>query len=85
MIASSHSIFKKWLLSFNRPRWAFLQAVFVYAVLNFAGDSPWRTSSANYFNYLADSFLHGQMHLRLMPPIAMMPFADIFGEGIVYN
>ena len=30
---------------------------------------PWLNSNFPYFNYLADAFLHGQLHLRLIPPI----------------
>lgn len=59
---------KKWLLSFNDPRWAFLQAALVYFIVSAIGGSPFRLSVAPYFQYLADAFLHGQLHLRLMPP-----------------
>lgn len=62
------SFFKKWLLSFKDPRWAFLQASVIYLLVCTWGGSPVRLSNAPYFQYLADAFLHGQLHLRLMPP-----------------
>lgn len=61
------NVLTKWLLSFTDPRWAFLQAALVYFAFSLFGGSPFRTSEVNYFNYLADAFLHGQLNLRLIP------------------
>lgn len=68
MFASLRSLFQKWLLTFNDPRLAFLQALIVYFAVSILGGSPFRVSHVTYFQYLADAFLHGQLHLRLMPP-----------------
>ena len=68
MAASLRSLPRKWLLSFNDPRWAFLQAAAYYFIVCSIGGSPFRLSVAPYFQFLADAFLHGQLHLRLLPP-----------------
>lgn len=43
-----------------------LTAVFFTDLMTLAGP-PWLPSDTNYYSYLADAFLHGQLHLRLMP------------------
>lgn len=68
MAASLRSLPRKWLLSFNDPRCAFLQALIFYFTVCSVGGSPFRLSVAPYFQFLADAFLHGQLHLRLLPP-----------------
>lgn len=51
----------------DRPLPVFLFFLAIYFLLSFSGGSPFRQSEYAYFNYLADAFLHGQLHLRLLP------------------
>jgi len=57
---------KYMLLLWNRPLWAMLVAILVYGV--FANRVGFESSPFNYFAYLADALLHGQFHLRILPP-----------------
>jgi len=59
---------QKWLLTFNDPRWAFLQAALFYILISLLIETPFRLSNAPHFQYLADAFLHGQLNLRVVPP-----------------
>ncbi len=67
MIRSFLAKLQKSLLAFNNPRSAFLLAFFIYLLISLAGGMPWKHSTCNYFSYLADAFLHGQLNLRLIP------------------
>jgi hypothetical protein len=49
------------------PWMAGLTALIVYIVFSRPGGSVFRETGMGYFSYLADAFLHGQLHLRLMP------------------
>jgi hypothetical protein len=53
---------------FDKPKAAAFIAGITYLLIASAFDIPWRLSSHPYYNYLADAFLHGQLHLRLVPP-----------------
>jgi len=55
---------------FNRlanPLYGFVFAIVLYFAFSTLGGSPFRVNEFVYFNYLADAFTHGQLHLRLMP------------------
>ncbi|MBP6177084.1 MAG: hypothetical protein KA473_16155 [Anaerolineales bacterium] len=68
MMIRGRSLFAKSILDFaEKPLWVFLFAFVVYFVLSVFGGSPFRVRDTAYFNYLADAFLHGQLHLRLLP------------------
>ena len=54
-------------LILEKPLAAFLFALIIYFFLSMSGGSPFRVREYAYFNYLADAFLHGQLHLRLLP------------------
>ena len=56
------------ILHFEKPLVACLTAFIVYFALSMLRQSPFGVTPTAYFNYLADSFLHGQLHLRLLPP-----------------
>ncbi len=49
--------------------WSALQALLIYALFAGMQGSLWSVSQNGYYNYLADAFLHGQLHLRIVPPI----------------
>ena len=57
----------RFLLLFENPLFASIFAFVIYFTLATAKGSPFRVTETAYFNFLADSFLHGQLHLRLMP------------------
>ena len=59
--------FARILLHFEKPLIASLSAFIVYFALSMLRESPFGVTPTAYFNYLADSFLHGQLHLRLLP------------------
>lgn len=54
-------------LLFEQPLWAALAALAVYASFAIMRGDWWVASPAGYYNYLADAFLHGQLHLRIIP------------------
>jgi len=53
---------------FERPLWAAVVALVVYAFFAVRHGSVWAESVFPYYNYLADALLHGQLSLRLTPP-----------------
>lgn len=53
----------------ERPLYAGVLALVIYALIGRHWNSSWHVTPAAYFNYLADAFLHGQLHLRLLPPV----------------
>jgi hypothetical protein len=56
------------ILAFWANPWlAGLAALVVYLAVSSLSGSPFRQSGVGYFSYLADAFLHGQLHLRLQP------------------
>jgi len=57
------------LLCWESPIWSALLALAVYSLLASTRALPWAVSSSPYYNYLADALLHGQVNLRLVPPI----------------
>src|SRR5690349_3886952 len=59
--------FARLITHFEKPLVASFSAFLVYVALSTLRDSPFGVSPTAYFNYLADSFLHGQLHLRLLP------------------
>lgn len=54
---------------FNSPLNTLLISLIVFSLIsNIRNDSIFDLSPYPYFNYLADAFLHGQLHFRLDPP-----------------
>ena len=49
------------------PISAGIAAFLVYTLFAMQSGPIWQTTHLAYFNYLADAFLHGQLHLRLIP------------------
>lgn len=49
------------------PVTAFLLAFVIYLAIAMSTGGIWWRTQNNYYNYLADAFLHGQLHLRLIP------------------
>ncbi|HSP98297.1 MAG TPA: hypothetical protein VL049_13785 [Candidatus Dormibacteraeota bacterium] len=62
------AIIRRPLLECASPFTSGLLATCVYVSLAGLHGTPWRTSGHEYFNYLADAFLHGQLNLRVLPP-----------------
>lgn len=56
------------VLRWEDPRSSALLALLVYGLVALRWNATWSATGLAYFNYLADAFLHGQLHLRLMPP-----------------
>lgn len=54
---------------FETPIFAGITSFLVYASFALQAGPIWQTTKLAYFNYLADAFLHGQFHLRLLPPV----------------
>ena len=50
----------------SKPKWSLLFSFLVYGLFSII-NGEW-VSGTNYFSYLADAFLHGQLHLRIVPP-----------------
>ncbi|MBL8063557.1 MAG: hypothetical protein JNK32_11085 [Anaerolineales bacterium] len=57
------------LLQLSKPFYAFLFAFVFYLIFSTLAGSPFRVREFAYFNYLADAFLHGQLNLRVIPPL----------------
>ena len=55
------------LLGWEHPVWSALLAMAVYTLIAARHGSLWQASNYAYFNYLADAFGHGQLHLRITP------------------
>lgn len=54
---------------FNSPLYTFIFCFVIYALFSiYRHGSILNPSYYPYFNYLADSFLHGQFHFRIIPP-----------------
>src|SRR3989442_3955281 len=64
------NLFSRAVLLWERPVSSVLLAFPLYAFLAMQQSqlSLWHPSKIAYYNYLADAFLHGQLHLRLIPP-----------------
>jgi hypothetical protein len=61
-------MFGRWLIaSWDDPLGGALWAMAVYIAIAAHHGGMWRASKYAYFNYLADAFLHGQLHLLSMP------------------
>jgi hypothetical protein len=56
------------LAPFAQPLTAGLIALVVYLIRASLNAAGFRQTEYAYFNYLADAFLHGQLHLRVLPP-----------------
>ena len=61
------SVVTRFILLCENPLFASIFAFVIYFALASLQGSPFRVSQFAYFNYLADSFLHGQLHLRVLP------------------
>jgi len=61
--------FSNIVLLFNSPLFTFIFCFVVYSLFSiYRHGSILHTSHYPYFNYLADSFLHGQLNFRIIPP-----------------
>ena len=56
---------------FESPIFAGVAAFLIYSLFAWRSGPIWQNSGAAYFNYLADAFLHGQSHLRIIPPLTV--------------
>lgn len=59
---------QRFVLLWERPAVGGALALVAYCILALEHGPLWRTSVFPYYNYLADAFLHGQLHLRILPP-----------------
>ncbi len=69
--SAPHLFVQQVILSWESPLWSTIFATALYFGLSFFYSSPFKTSIYPYFNYLADAFLHGQLNLRLLPPMQL--------------
>jgi hypothetical protein len=58
---------ERMLLLWDKPLVAMILAGIIFTCISATAGSPWRLSTAPYYNLLADAFLHGQLHLRIIP------------------
>ncbi len=71
MIPTSNPLQRKWtsfLEAWETPLFAACMAITVYSLFALLEGPLWRETKGNYFSYLADAFLHGQLYLRSIPP-----------------
>ncbi len=61
------ALFRGLSIGWEHPVRAAFFALMVYAALAIQRGPIWGTTKYAYYSYLADAFLHGQLHLRLMP------------------
>jgi hypothetical protein len=54
-------------LIWESPKWSFILALTIYALISSFRHPIWSVSDYPYYSYLADAFLHGQLHLRALP------------------
>jgi hypothetical protein len=60
---------EKYIFFYAQPLLFFFITFIIYLFLSFfQSKSIWEPSGLHYFNFLADAFLNGQFHFRLMPP-----------------
>lgn len=53
----------------EKPLAAAILAGIIFTLITSTAGVPWRVTDMPFFNYLADAFLHGQIHLRVIPSI----------------
>jgi hypothetical protein len=63
---SKRNISQVFLSSWESPILAGCMAMLIYSLLACVRGPVWRETQFNYFAYLADAFLHGQLNLRLV-------------------
>jgi hypothetical protein len=65
-----HGLLNRTLVIWERPVWSLFLAFSIYLVfaIHFTA-FPLRVSKVAYYNYLADAVLHGQLSLRIVPPV----------------
>ncbi|MDD5371079.1 MAG: hypothetical protein PHQ40_18515 [Anaerolineaceae bacterium] len=59
--------FERILLLWDKPLVAMLLAGIIFTGISATAGSPLRLSTNPFYNLLADAFIHGQLHLRLIP------------------
>ncbi len=67
----------------DSPAVASFVALLVYATVAARHPGGFKPSQFNYFNYLADAFLHGQFHLRV-PPASTHDLSEFGGKLFLY-
>lgn len=61
-------VLRGFLIEWSRPASAALFSFLIFSLIAQVKVGVLSATENNYYNYLADAFLHGQMHLRLVPP-----------------
>jgi len=69
--------------AFDSPALAGFVALLVYAAVAKGHPGGFKPSPSNYFSYLADAFLHGQFHLRLLPA-STHDLSELTGKIFLY-
>ncbi|MDD5369916.1 MAG: hypothetical protein PHQ40_12585 [Anaerolineaceae bacterium] len=59
--------FERMLLLWDKPLVAMLLAGIIFTGISSTAGSPLRLSTNPFYNLLADAFIHGQLHLRVIP------------------
>lgn len=76
--------FGSWLIRpWDDPITSALWAIVVYAAIAAYHGGIWQASKYAYFNYLADAFLHGQLHL-LSKPVSTHDLSFVAGKYYLY-
>lgn len=81
---ASGGTWRSWLIrSWDDPVASALWAILVYAAIAAYHGGMWQASKYAYFNYLADAFLHGQLHL-LSKPVSTHDLSLVAGRYYLY-
>jgi hypothetical protein len=60
---------RSFVLLWEQPLWSGFLALLLYLAIAGMHDPLLANSGTSYYNYLADAFLHGQLHLRIVPTV----------------
>ncbi|HET9015815.1 MAG TPA: hypothetical protein VFN57_09470, partial [Thermomicrobiaceae bacterium] len=66
-LAAGRQLLSGWARLWARPVWAGSFALIIYTVIAAAHHPVLQPTSTNYYDYLANAFLHGQLWLRQVP------------------
>lgn len=77
------SLGRRLILSWDSPPTSALWAMTVYLAIAAYHGGLWRASNYAYFNYLADAFLHGRLHL-LSTPVSTHDLSFYAGQYYLY-
>lgn len=60
---------RSFVLLWEQPLWSGFLSLLIYLAIAGMHGPVLASSATNYYSYLADAFLHGQLHLRIIPAV----------------